>query len=96
MKWIILLFLMFLLVAIISTRFRRQIKTLIEIWQSLKANHTRKDQKRNNEINDRSADVPLVRCAKCGNWIAQTNALNLNNRTFYCSANCLEKFTVSN
>jgi hypothetical protein len=35
-------------------------------------------------------DVALVKCAKCGTWIPQKNALNLRSKIFYCSANCME------
>lgn len=96
MKWIVLLVLLFILVAIITTRFRNQIKTAIEIWQSLKANHFQNNQNQQKKINNESKDVPLVKCSKCGNWIAQTKALNFNQRQFYCSANCLEKSAVAN
>lgn len=95
MKWIVLFFLIFILLAIFARRYRSQIKTAIEIWQSLKVNHQNKHQQRN-EMSDNSMNVPLVKCAKCGNWISQTNALNLNQRTFYCSSNCMEKSAVPN
>ena len=96
MKWIVLLFLLFFLLAIFTKRYRSQIKTAIEIWQSLKVNHHHKNQNQRNEMSDNSKNVPLVKCAKCGNWISQTSALNLNQRTFYCSSNCLEKTAVPN
>ena len=97
MKFLILLILLFCLLAIIATRYRRRIKTAIEIWGSLKKEHQEKQshQQKIKEI-ETEKEVPLVKCQKCGNWIAQKKALKLNSGSYFCSSNCLEKSALAN
>jgi hypothetical protein len=95
MKWLIILILFLILIAIIAVRYRRQINVGIEIFKMFRQlkNQTKPREKK---LDKKTADkaAPLVRCAKCGTWTPQTSALNLRSKTFYCSANCMEK-TVS-
>lgn len=86
MKWIILLFLIALLAAIFVTRYKKQINGAILLWKTLQ--NPPEKQIKNNE---NPGEVPLVKCADCGTWIPQTNALNLDSKIFFCSHNCLEK-----
>lgn len=92
MKWLIILILFLVLMAMIVVRFRRQINTGIEIFKMFRQlrNQTKSQEKK---LNKKSANesVPLVRCAKCGTWTPQSSALNLRSKTFYCSTNCMEK-----
>ena len=97
MKFLILLILLFFLLAIFATRYRRRIKTAIEIWGSLKRDHQNKQTQQNRtEQIEKEKEVPLVKCKKCESWVPQKNALNFNSRTYYCSANCMEKAAVIN
>ncbi len=91
MKWLIVLILFILLVTIIAVRYRRQIQTALYVWKMFrKMRQTNKSEEK--QIQQQGAkDVPLIRCAKCGTWIPQKNALNLRSKTFYCSANCMEQ-----
>lgn len=95
MKWLIILVLLILLVIIILTRYRRQIQTVLNVWKMFK-----KIQQDDNsgdkqiEQSNNAKDVPLIRCAKCGIWIPQNNALNLRSKTFYCSAKCMQQAVV--
>ncbi len=86
MKWIIILFLLFLLVVIFAVRFRKQINGGIILWKTLQKPPEKQIEKREN-----SREVPLVKCRDCGTWIPQTTALNFNSKIFFCSQNCLEK-----
>ena len=92
MKWLILLILFLILMAIIIVRFRRQINVGIEIFKMFRQlrNQTKSQEKKLDKkaVNE---NVPLVRCAKCGTWTPQSSALNLRSKTFYCSTNCMEK-----
>ena len=93
MKWLIILFLLFLLFAFIAVRFRRQIQMGIYVFKMFrKMRQMNKPQKKQIETPVNAKDVQLIRCAKCGTWTPQKNALNLrNSKTFYCSANCMEQ-----
>ena len=93
MKWIILLILFALLIAIIATRYRRQIIAGIEIFKVFRQVRQQMKPKPETQIRQpvSKSDVQLVRCAKCGKWINETNALNLRSKTFYCSTNCMEQ-----
>ena len=89
MKWLILFILLIFLLMIISVRFKRQITAMIEIWKIFKQfeNPPEKQLKKNDE----RGDIALVKCARCGNWIPSTEALNFRSNEFHCSLNCVEK-----
>lgn len=93
MKWIILLILFAVLVVIIATRFRKQIVAGIEIYKMFRQVRRQMKPKEEKQIRQpvSKKDVHLVRCAKCGKWINESNALNLRSKTFYCSTNCMEQ-----
>ncbi len=86
MKWIILLFLLFLLAVIFVTRFRKQINGVIILWKTLQKPPENQIKNKENE-----REVPLVKCADCGTWIPQTTALITDSKRFFCSQNCLRK-----
>lgn len=97
MKWLIILFLIFILFAMIVVRYRRHINAGIEIFRMFRQlkNQNKPEEKRL-EKKVVKESVPLVRCAKCGTWTPQTSALNLRSKVFYCSTDCMEKAVVLN
>ncbi len=91
MKWLILLGLLLVLLAIIATRFRQQIKMAIYVWRMFrKMRQVGKSVEKPIEKIENPKDAALVRCAKCGTWIPQNKALNLRSGIYYCSKICLE------
>jgi hypothetical protein len=91
MKWLILLGLIIVLIAIIAIRYRQQIKMAIYVWRMFrKFRQTGKTENKQIEKQENSKDTALVRCAKCGTWIPQATALNLRSGTKFCSTACLE------
>lgn len=74
-------------------RYRRQIAAGIEIFKMFRQVRQQMKPKMEKQISKpvSKSDVQLVRCAKCGKWINETNALNLRSKTFYCSTNCMEQ-----
>ena len=91
MKWLIILVLFVFLAMIFANRYRRQIKTALNIWKNFKK-MPQTDKSSEKQIEPPNAkEVPLIRCAKCGVWTPQKNALNLRSKTFYCSANCMQR-----
>lgn len=93
MKWIIILILLLILLALIAARYRRQIRTGIEIWKMFRQLKTQVKPKKERQIeeNETEKNALLVRCARCGAWTSQTSALKLRSKTFYCSTVCMEK-----
>ena len=91
MKWIVLVFLFFIILSVIALRYRRQINFLILLWKQFQTLRSPKTTV-NREIADnrRDSDTMLARCARCGNWVTQTEILKLGGATF-CSTACLEK-----
>ena len=92
MKWIILLILFLILLAMIAVRYRRQISAGIEIYKMFR--QLRNPQKPSEkQINPKKneKETALVRCARCGTWKSQGDAINLRSKTSYCSASCMEK-----
>lgn len=95
MKWLIILVLLILLAMIIASRYRRQIQSALYIWKMFKKMQ-QGDNPDDRQINQSNytKDVPLIRCAKCGIWLPQKNALNIRSNTFYCSTNCMQQAVV--
>lgn len=91
MKWLILLFLIAAAVVLIAARYRRQIQTGIYLYRMFrKMRQTGRSEEKQIESRENSKAVPLVRCARCGTWTPQTEALSLGGKVFYCSADCVE------
>ena len=92
MKWLILLALLLFVIFIIAMRYRRQLQTGLQIWRMFRQ-FKKASRPAEKEIEKRGVDKnePLVRCARCGKWISQSEALNLRSKTVYCSTNCMEK-----
>lgn len=93
MKWIVLLILFAVLIVIIATRYRRQIKAGIEIYKMFRQVKQQMKPPEEKQIKKTvsKGEVQLVSCAKCGKWINESNAVNLRSKTFYCSTNCIEQ-----
>ncbi len=92
MKWLILLTLILMLAGIVALRYRRQIQTGRQLWRMFR--QFRKASKPIEKNVDKPAidkNTVLVRCARCGKWIPQNEALNLRSKTIYCSSKCMEK-----
>lgn len=89
MKWIIILILFLVLMAIFAYRFRRQIRLGLDMYRMFKQlkSQVKPPAQR---IEKKAVQKPLVRCALCGTWVPETNAINLRSKIFYCSANCME------
>ena len=91
MKWLILLGLIIILIVIIASRYRQQIKMAIYVWRMFrKMRQAGKAEEKQIEKQDNLKDIGLVSCAKCGTWIPQNKALNLRSGINYCSRACLE------
>lgn len=92
MKWLILLLLILILFAFVFSRYRRQIQMAIYVWRMFrKMRQAGKADEKQIETKEDSENVQLIRCAKCGTWTPQKNALNLRSGGFYCSSECMEQ-----
>jgi Sec-independent protein translocase protein TatA len=95
MKWLVLLALLILVFGMIALRFRPQIQAALQIWRMYKqikqVNQANQPIEKQMPKREKIANEALVRCANCGKWIPQSDALNLRKQTFYCSSNCVEK-----
>jgi hypothetical protein len=92
MKWLVLLGLIIMIAAFIAARYRRQLQTAVYVWKMFrKMRRMNGESKRQIDKKDSAENIPLVRCAKCGKWIAQNKALNLRSKNFFCSTNCMEQ-----
>lgn len=92
MKWLFIFFLLLLIFALVALRYRRQVQTARQMWRIFR--QVRQAAKPPEKITERRVPEKskrLVRCAKCGKWLAPSEALNLRSKTFYCSANCMER-----
>lgn len=91
MKWIIILGLIFVVLMLIVSRYRKQIQMALYVFRMFrKMRQMNKTEEKQIDTKASSNDVALINCAKCGAWIPQNKALKLRSGVFYCSANCLE------
>ncbi len=91
MKWLIILGLLGLFCAYIGVRYRRQIQTGIYVWKMFrKMRQAGNSTEKQIDKSKSTSEASLVKCAKCGKWISEKNALNLRSKTFYCSTKCME------
>lgn len=92
MKWLILIGLLIIIIVLIASHYRRQIQMAIYVWRMFrKMRQAGKSEDKQIETKEDSKNTQLIRCAKCGTWTPQQNALNLRSGVYYCSANCMEQ-----
>ena len=92
MKWLILLALLFVLLALFVSRYRRQIQTALYFLRMVKKmRQMNRPEEKQIDKKETAGNTELVRCSKCGKWTPQGSALKLRSKTFFCSANCMEK-----
>lgn len=91
-KLLVILFLLMVLAAIIAVRYRKQIQMAIYMFRMVrKMRQMGKTEEKQIETKEVSSNSPLVKCSGCGNWISESQALNMRSKNFYCSADCVQK-----
>ena len=92
MKWLILLILLLVLFAIVAMRYKKQIQTALYVWKMFKrVRQMNRTEEKRIEKKEPAEATNLIRCAKCGSWFPQQNALNLRSKAYFCSTVCMEK-----
>lgn len=92
MKLIIVLLLLFVLIAVVFVKYRRQIQTALYVWKMFKnMRQMSTPQEENKAEIPQKQNTDLIRCAKCGTWTPQDSAFNRRSQTKYCSAKCMEQ-----
>jgi hypothetical protein len=92
MKLLIIFVLLLFVLALIAFRYRKQIQTALYVWRMFRQmKQFNKPQEKRIEKTENNSNVPLVRCAGCGNWVEEMNVLKMGNKISYCSAACIEK-----
>jgi hypothetical protein len=95
-KVLVILLLLLVVLALIATRYRRQITMGIQIFKMFRQMRTGPlNVSKGKQISKQEdlSNVPLVKCMKCGTWVPQTKAMKLGGNT-YCSAVCVERSEV--
>lgn len=97
MKWLIILFLLFLLVAIVAWQYRRQLMTAWFMYQTFRKMRKRMKPPNEKQVEPktRSGDTELVRCPKCQKWMAKEDGVKLKS-DYFCSLACLEESVTFN
>lgn len=92
MKWLIILALIVLLLAVLAWHFRKHIQSAWFIYQTFRRmrSQVKPPQERQVEPKSRSKDTELVRCPRCQKWLPKEEAVKLKS-DFYCSLACLEE-----
>jgi len=93
MKWLIILLILLIPVVLIVARYRQQLLMGWQVWRMYKR-MKRSSPPPEKQIKQRASDKSeqLIRCERCGTWVAQSEALKLrSNKTTYCSTKCMER-----
>ena len=86
----IILLVIGLLLALTALRYRKQLFAAYRFWNILR--NAQQTNLRSQMPEPAEAEAgPLVNCAKCGKWVAESKSIRLGTRMFYCSSTCLEK-----
>lgn len=92
MKWLIILGLLFIVALFIYSRYRRQIQTGLQLWRMYRQmRQASAPTEKKIDKKESGSSQQLVRCARCGKWIAPDEALKLGKNVTYCSTECMEK-----
>lgn len=93
MKFLVILFILLMVLMLLALRYRRQIQAGLQIWRMFR--QVRQSSKPAEKPTARQKKIEqsesLVRCARCGKWIAPSEAVKLRGNTTYCSTKCMEK-----
>jgi hypothetical protein len=92
MKWLIILLVLLIPIVLIAVRYRQQLLMGWQMWQMYKR-MKQASKPAEKQIKQRGSDKSeqLIRCERCGTWVAQSEALKLRSKTAYCSTNCMER-----
>ncbi len=93
MKILFILLILSLVGGIIALRYRKQIQLALYFLKMFRKMR-QADNNGKNQIgtkNDIQPNGTLVQCAGCKNWIGENKALKMGIKSFYCSADCMEK-----
>lgn len=92
-KLLIIFFVLLMILMLLLMRYRRQLQAGLQIWRMYKQiRKTPKSSPPQKEVTQKvSRGESLVRCARCGKWVAPAGAISLRAKTFYCSTQCMEK-----
>ena len=88
MKFLFLFACTLILLALIASRFRRQIANLAHLWRALKKMNSDRGEIRDAGASD---DLRLIKCTVCGTWTPHDDSREMRNGVYYCSADCIAK-----
>ncbi|REJ78573.1 MAG: hypothetical protein DWQ47_03745 [Acidobacteria bacterium] len=97
MKWLIILLLFLVLIAVVAWYFRKYLQSAWFLYQTFRRmrKQMRPPQEKQVEPKSRSGDTELVRCPKCNKWTPKEEAVKLKS-DFFCSLTCLEESVTFN
>lgn len=97
MKWLIILALILLLIAVVAWHFRKHIQSAWFIYQTFRRmrSQMRPPTEKPLEPKTQSGDTELVRCPKCNKWMPKDEAVKLKS-DYFCSLACLEETMAFN
>ena len=93
MKWLVVLLIFVVILAMIAYRYRHQLLMGLQIWrmyQQLKNPKNREVGENKPKSKGDLKDTPLSRCERCGEWSPAAGMLKIGANK-YCSTKCLEK-----
>lgn len=85
-----ILIVMLLLAGLTVYRYRRQIRSFLHFWKSVKELRNELHRGRPSAAKVPASVGPLVHCAKCGDWVPEESSVRLGPTSFFCSTDCLE------
>lgn len=92
MKWLLILGLIVLLIAVVAWHFRKYIQSAWFIYMTYRKMRQRMNPAPEKQVAPKPdrAETELVRCPTCGKWISMSEAVKLKSN-YFCSLACLEQ-----
>ena len=91
-KILFILLLLIIVGGLIALRYRKQIQlALYFLRMFLKMRQMNKTGDKQITAKPAANDSMLVRCAGCKSWISENKAVKIGSKSFYCTADCMEK-----
>ena len=91
-KLLVILLILIVVICLIALRYRKQIQAALQIWQMYRKMKSGANPQQQTASKPKlEKNEALVCCARCGKWIAPSEAVKLGGNTIYCSTKCMEK-----
>ncbi len=97
MKILFVLLILGLILGMVALRYRKQIQLALYFLKMFRKMRqiNKSGQNQIQAKDEMQSNSNLVQCAGCKKWMAEDNSLKMGVKSFYCTADCMEKSVSS-